>query len=483
MLGSPVGSRRGTRGGSRRLRRCSVGLVAVLALGACSSSSAGSGAAKPDGGGAGKSSCPVDALAKANGPVSITFWHGLNRANEETLQKLVNQFNDQQTKVTVKLVNQTGYEDILRKWVTGLGTDELPDLGQMEDTATQQMIDTESIVPVADCIKADRYDTSDFVERVLERYTVDGKLYPMPFNVSNPVLYYDKNAFRSAGLDPEKPPATLADIRADSVKIKASGYEAGFGLKLNPWYLEQWASKADQLFVNNENGRKGRATKVLFDDAVGQATFAWMKDMVDSGLARTNPDGGPNGFDNLLGIRSKVQAMTIDSSASLGTISQVFASGESGGVDLGVAPMPGPRGSGGVLVGGGALYMSKSSAPEKIAATWEFVKFLVSPATQATFAAGTGYVPIRKSSVKEQVLLAQWAASPGYKVAYDQLLSGKDDVATAGPVIGNYAGVRDAVRDAETKMLAEGGDPKAAIKAAAAAATAAIQDYNTRIGK
>ena len=462
-----------------------LGCVAVFALGACSSSSGGSkaGSGSPVGGSpsGGANACPVAALDKAKGPVTITFWHGLNRANEESLQRLVTKFNARQTKVKVDLINQTGYEEILRKWVGGLGTGDLPELGQMEDTATQQMIDTQSIVPMSDCIKADKYDSSDLVDRVVERYTVNGKLYPMPFNVSNPVLYYDKNAFRAAGLDPEKPPTTLAEVKADSAKLKNAGYQTGFGLKLNPWYLEQWASKANTLFVNNENGRKARATKVQFDDATGQATFAWMKDMVDSGLARTNPDNGPNNFDNLLGIRSKVQAMTIDSSAALGTISQVFAGGESGGVDLGVGAMPGPSGSGGVLVGGGALYMSKKSAPEKIAATWEFVKFLVQADTQATFAAETGYVPIRKSSVKDPVLLAQWAKEPGYKVAYDQLLSGKDDVATAGPVIGDYAGVRDVVRDAETKMLSEGTDPKTAIKAAAAAASKAIQDYNARV--
>ncbi len=467
-----------------RLRLPSVIVVAALAVGACSSSGSSGKAdgGKADGGNA-ANACPVAALARASGPVTITFWHGLNRANEESLQRLVVKFNGQQTKVKVDLVNQTGYEEILRKWVGGLGTGDLPELGQMEDTATQQMIDTQSVVPVGDCIEADEYDASDLVERVVERYTVNGKLYPMPFNVSNPVLYYDKVAFRAAGLDPEKPPATLAEVKAASVKIKALGYQSGFGLKLNPWYLEQWASKADTLYVNNENGRTARATKVEFDDATGRATFAWMKDMVDSGLARTNPDTGPNNFDNLLGIRPQVkaQAMTIDSSAALGTISQVFASGESGGVELGVGPMPGPSGAGGVLVGGGALYMSKKSAPEKIAATWEFVKFLVQADTQATFAAETGYVPISKESVKDAVLLAQWAKEPGYKVAYDQLLAGKDNVATAGPVIGDYAGVRDVVRDAETKMLAEGTNPKAALSAAAAAATKVIQDYNARV--
>ena len=167
-----------------------------------------------------------------------------------------------------------------------------------------------------------------------------------------------------------------------------------------------------------------------------------MKDMVDSGLARTNPDDGPNNFDNLFGIRSKVNGMTIDTSAALGQISVVLQSGEGGGVELGVGPMPGPSGTGGVLVGGGALYMSKKSSPEKIAATWELMKFLVRGDTQATFAAGTGYVPIAKSALDEQVLKDQWAKEPGYRVAYDQMLAGKDDQQTAGPVIGDYAGVR-----------------------------------------
>ncbi len=483
ILGSvpPVRSR------VRRRGRTALGLaaVAILALGACSgSSSPKRGGGKGDGNGSsGANQCPVAALAKATAPVEITFWHGMNRKNEEAIQTLANEFNTSQNKVKVTLVNQTGYEDILRKWVAGLGTGDLPELGQLEDTATQQMIDTQSVVPVADCIAADKYDTSDFIDRILGRYTVDDQLYPMPFNVSNLVLYYDKNAFRAAGLDPEKPPATLDEITADSEKIKAAGYQTGFGLKINPAYLEQWASGSGTLFVNNSNGRKGRATAAKFADQTGQTAFAWMKDMVDSGLARTNPDSGPNVADNLVGIRSKVQGMTIDSSGALGTISQVFAAGESGGVELGVGPLPGIKRAGGGLVGGAALYMSNKSAPEKIAATWAFVKFLVQADTQAKFAAATGYVPIRKSSADEQALIDQWAKEPGYKVAYDQLLGGQDSIATAGPVIGDYAGVRDIVRDAMTKMLSQGTDPKQAVTQAEKDSTAKIQDYNTRIGQ
>ena len=106
------------------------------------------------------------------------------------------------------------------------------------------------------------------MQRVLDRYTVDDVLWPMPFNVSNPVFFYDKNAFRAAGLDPEKPPTTLDEVQGRGAEDqgRCRDYEAGFGMKLDPWYLEQWSAKADKLYVNEENGRKARATKTVFDN-------------------------------------------------------------------------------------------------------------------------------------------------------------------------------------------------------------------------
>ncbi len=460
------------------LRVLGVGLAGALTMAACGGGGGGSNAPTASS----LPKCPLDALAKAKKPVEVTFWHALTRANEETLQRLTDQFNASQKNVSVRLVNQIGYKENLEKFRAGLGGTALPDLIQVEDTATQQMIDTQAVLPAQSCVKADHYDTSDYLQRVLDRYTVKGVLWPMPFNVSNPVLYYDKNAFRAAGLDPESPPATLDEVKADALKIKDAGYTAGFGMKLDPWYLEQWSAKANQLYVNQENGRKARATAVAFDDAAGQEIFTWMADMVSSGAAKTNSADGPSQYDNLLGIRSKDVGMTIDSSGSLGTISQVLSTpGEGGGVELGVAAMPGPPGKGGVLVGGGALYIVKKSVPAKQAAAWEYLKFLDSPQAQADFAAGTGYVPIRKSSIDLPAIQQLWRTTPGYKVAYDQLVSGADDVATQGPVIGAYQAVRDSVLAGEQEMFTQGKAPAAALKSAADLSNRAMQEYNSRV--
>jgi len=464
-------------------------LAAAVALvaSACGGGGGGGGTKTTGTAGPGKAAlaaCPIGSVVKAAKPVRIVMWHSMTRANEEELKRLTDRFNAQQSDVQVSLVNQTSYRDTLTKYRSGLSSGDLPDLVQLEDTTVQQMVDTQSVLPVQSCIDAEHTDLSDYLPRVLDRWSLNGVRWAMPFNISNPVLYYNKAAFRKAGLDPNVGPATLDDVRNVAQKLKQSGVASPFGLKVESWYLEQWMAKANQLYVNNDNGRKARATQVLFDSNDGRTIFGWMAAMVRDGLAATNPNQGPGEFDNLLGIGNGRLAMAIDSSAALGTISQVLAGGQYKGVELGVAPMPGPASAtgGGINVGGAALYISKRSAPEKQEAAWRFAKFLTQPDVQAEFAAATGYIPMRVSSATMPAIQQQWAKSPGYKVAYDQLTSGPNTVATQGPAIGDYQGVRDAVIDAENSMFSQGRPPDQALAGAAKNANGAIQAYNARVG-
>ncbi len=371
------------------------------------------------------------------------------------------------------------------KYKAGLTTGDLPDIVQLQETEQQQMIDTQTVLPASACAKADHYSFSDFLPRVISYFTVQRRQYGMPFNTSGPVLIYNKKAFSTAGLDPEKPPATLDEVRATAEKLKAAGVAAPLGLKTDPGYLEHWMAMANRLYVDHGNGRQARATKTVFDTPTGLHVFSWLSGMVKDGLATTNPDLGNGTFDDLLGIRSGSHAMAFDTSSVLGTITSVLAAGNDPNLEIGVAPMPAPgakAAKGGVLVQGGGLFIVNKSAHEKQAAAWKFLKFLDQPANMTTWAIGTGYLPIRQSSADSAAMQDYWAKNPTYKVAYDQLLNGPSDIATAGSVIGDNSGVRDAVRDAENSMFLEGKDPKAALAAAAQNATTAIDDYNNRIG-
>ena len=115
----------------------------------------------------------------------------------------------------VNLVNQIDYEQTFSKYKAGLSSGDLPDIVQLQETDQQQMIDTQTVLPASVCAKADKYSFSDFLPRVISYFTVQGTQYAMPFNTSGPVLYYNKKAFTAAGLDPNTPPTTLDDVRAD----------------------------------------------------------------------------------------------------------------------------------------------------------------------------------------------------------------------------------------------------------------------------
>ncbi|HET9733262.1 MAG TPA: ABC transporter substrate-binding protein [Acidimicrobiales bacterium] len=451
-------------------------LVAGMALGACGGAGGG-GSTSATSGGAKLPACPVSALASARTPVQITMWESMSQANGEALTALTDQFNSSQSAIHVSLVNQTSYDDTFSKFTAGLANGQLPDLAQMEDINLQQVVDAKAALPVQSCIDATSYSEADFVPRTVRYWTVAGVQWAMPFSVSNPVLIYNKASFTKAGLDPEKPPVSLADLAADAAALHKAGQP--MGLKLDPWHLEQWSALAGQLYANNDNGRSKRATAVAFDNPTGLSIFTTLSHMVSSGDAVTNPTTGPSQYDNLLGIAQGKYGMTIDTSAVLGTVYQLLPQYK--GVELGVAPMPGRSGGGGVLVGGSALYILAKD-PAKQAAAWKFMTFLDQPDSQAYWAAHTGYVPVRQSSAAQSVLKAAWASEPGLQVAYQQLLDGGSGPAASGPVIGAYNDVRAAVLNAEQSMYLSGVAPQKALDAAKAAADQAITGYNQRIG-
>jgi sn-glycerol 3-phosphate transport system substrate-binding protein len=428
--------------------------------------------------------CPVDALDDARKRVEITFWHIQGAKNEEVLQDLVRTFEASQERVRVKLVNQVSYPDVFEKYKAGLDTGRLPDLVQLEETTVQSIVDSQSTVPIEACVDADDYDLTDFVPRAIAYYTTEGVLRAMPWTVSNPVLLYDKAAFRRAGLDPEDPPATFEEVREYSRQIVDTGAAGhGISLRTEAYFNEFFYAKSGRPYVNNGNGRQSRATKALLDNRTGLQIWKWWHDMVESGLALDT--GSQEGsIDHLLAIGNGEAAMTIDASGVLGPVFDVLSTGQYEHVEPGVGPLPANGPGGGVPVGDASLWIPESSSPAKQAAAWELVKFLSAPEQQAAYAVGSrgGYIPIRESSLEDPALAQMWAENAELRVPYDQLAAGPTNPATVGSVIGDYRGVRVAVRDALTRMLLGDQSPKAALRQAQRDADDAIAEYNERIG-
>ena len=470
----------------RRPITISLSLLTVLSLSAaaCGGGGGGDDAApgpSPDGV-TDPSRCPVDALDAADGPVDITFWHAMTASNETTLQAMVKDYNGSQDKVHVKLVFKGTYDETLEGYRAAARGTDLPNLVQLEETAIQQLVDSETAIPAAACIAASDFDTSDILPRVLDEFTVGDVLWPMPFNTSNPVLYFNKRAFTEAGLDPADPPTTLAELKdASRAIVDAGAAHQGFALEMQSWYLEQLFATSGEPIVDQGNGRDARATEALLDGDAGRAVFTWAGEMLSEGLA-ANVGRNPGGQDAFLAIASGDAAMTLGTSAALGSIYDVLASNPdlASKVDLGVAPMPtiAGGGAGGVNVGGAALWLVDTGTDAEKAATWDFTSWLTLPAQQARWHVGTGYVPISKQAAEDPSVTQLWAERPGFRVAFDQLAASQGP---AGPVLGGYHAFREAVTQG-LERVADGSDPLESLTQADAEATAGMADYNRRVG-
>lgn len=434
--------------------------------------------------------CAVDALDDNpdGGPVEVLFWHGWTGETDTAIEALTEAYNASQSRVRVKLEPQGSYDETFDKYIQS-GQGGRPDLVGLPEYYVQQMIDSESTIPVGACIEADGFDASPLRESVLATYNVAGVQWAMPFNLSNPVLYYNRAMFTAAGLDPDLPPLSLDDLREYSQAIVDSG-TAPYGIAIDSgysafggWVIEQWLANAGELYADNENGHTAPATRVLYDSAVGVGLLTFAQEMVQDGLA-FYVGGNASGQDNYLKLadRSEPAAMTVGSSATLATVKVAIDGGLIPGItsaDIGVGPLPSPTGSPTSLVGGASLYIMADHGDPTAAATWDYVKFLVSAQAQSDWAAATGYVPIREDAVALEPLASTYVDDPRFKVAYDQFLGTPDEPALRNAILGPQREVRVETARAVAIVL-EGGDVQTALSEAAARSNALIAEYNAR---
>ncbi len=433
--------------------------------------------------------CPTDALDTATGTVEITFWTGMTGPLAEALQAITDEYNASQSKVKVSLVSDS-YEGTADKYLRA-SQDSRPDLVQMPEYMVQAMVDTESTVPVGKCIEASGFDMSQFLPTALTAYSTQGMQWGMPFNVSNPVLYYSKKAFIAAGLDPDKPPTSLDELREISQALVDSGVvKYGLALDTGPdsgggWYIEQWFCKAQEFYTDGDNGRTNRATKVLYNNQTGVDLMTYLQGMINDGLA-VDIGANESAQDDLLKIADETApaAMAIHTSAALRGALDILESGvfpQLLAEDLGIGVMPGPDGKPGALIGGASLWPVNSGDPVRIAATWDFLSYLVSAESQSQWATDTGYIPVRTDAVEVEPYKSTLVADPRFGVAYDQLKASPDALTSAGPVAGPLREMRVVLADAIARVF-DGEDVATALADAAEQANILISNYNASNG-
>jgi len=425
-------------------------------------------------GGSGSKAKPAKKFElQAGEKVKVTFWHAMGGKNGEAVQSLVDQFNKSQDKVQVEASYQGSYDEALQK-LKASGPNG-PTLIQVYEIGSRFMIDSGLITPMQGFIDADTFNTKSFEQNILSYYTFDGQLYSMPFNTSTPIMYYNKTAFKEAGLDPEKPPKTFEEFADYAKKLtKKNGNDTRYGASIAwyGWFFEQLLAVQGVHYVDNDNGRKAKATKAIIDSKEGQKITDWLKGMVDAGSAANL---GRKTSETQAAFQAGRIAMTFDSTAVVSTM----LSGVNGKFEVGTAFLPRPADAkGGVIIGGASLWITNLKPEKEQWAAWEFVKWLGSPEIQGKWHTLTGYFPIRAEAYDQEIVKEYHKTRPQYKTAIEQLRASKINPATQGAVIGVFPQARQVVEAAMENVVLGKATSADALKAAAAEITTSIENYN-----
>jgi sn-glycerol 3-phosphate transport system substrate-binding protein len=434
---------------------------------------------------------PTGAFAKTE----IHFWHAMTGQLGEALEAQVKEFNAGQADFEVKPLRKGSYAETLTAAIAAYRQKNPPHLVQVFEVGTQTMMLSGAVYPVHELMQQNeiRIDWNDFIKPVVGYYTKGGKLYSMPYNSSTPIFYYNKDAFKKAGLDPAKPPKTWTEVEAYAKKIIGAGAaKCGFSTGWPSWTMvENMHATHDQPFASKNNGFDAvegvelMITREFGQKHIGQLA-AWQKDNIYSygGRAGTADPKFMNGD----------CAMYIQSSALIGGFTRSVK------FDWGTGELPhwgAPYRKATSIIGGATLWVLKGKPQAEYRGVAKYLEFLAKPEQQMNWHVSTGYLAISNTAVKNLEQGYHFVRHPNQYTAFAQLtglpatppaaLADKkaappkpERVATpnsSGLRLGNFVQIRDVIESELENVFGGKKTTKQGLDDAVAKSNALLKDF------
>jgi multiple sugar transport system substrate-binding protein len=373
-----------------------MGLLLLLLSVALAACGAGANEAAPSGSGGA-------AASQSSEPVEIEFW---NIWGGELIDSLVNEYNSSQSKVKVKAVFvQNSYEGIVEKLQVQAAAKKLPDIVSNGLLYTRFANDVMHAVPLEPFIERDGYDMSDFFPTMLSLgKNEQGQLIGLPYGISTPILYYNADHFRAAGLDPDNPPQTWEEF-PNVAKQLTQGAHYGASVPIDFGWLYQALMETYGGSMMSADGRT-----VVLDSEASVNAVRMVADMVNKDKSMP-----------LLQLQQTFESMAkgdvsmlVNTTAGLG---QILPTAQ---FDLRTAPFP-TYGGKRIVPAGGANLMIFTQDPVKQEAAWDFMKFLSDPKRSVQISKSTGYMVSRQSALDDPEMQKFLEENPDYKATYEQI--------------------------------------------------------------
>ncbi len=383
------------------------------------------------------------------------------------VDKLVSEFQAENPDIQIKAIYSGNYSDTMTKAMTALKGGNPPHLSVILSTEIYTLIDNEAIVSFDELVTTpeEKQWLDSFYPALMENSRTGGKTWSIPFQRSTIVMYYNKDAFRKAGLDPEMPPATWDDMVEMGKKLVAkddSGKVTQWGIEIPSTGYPYWMFGA-LCRQNGEVLMNGEGTEVYFQNpGVVEALEFW------KALGYTH-EVMPKGTIEWGTLRSDfLEQKTAIMWHSTGNLTAVK---KNASFDFGVAMLPAKK-ERGTPTGGGNFYIFKQTTPEERAAALKFIKWMTQPVRTAQWSIGTGYLGTRPDAYETQVLKDYVKDFPAAAVARDQLT-----YATAELSVHENGRVYKIVNDAIQSVLTGAKTSEDALKAAQKQASRILKRY------
>jgi sn-glycerol 3-phosphate transport system substrate-binding protein len=411
-----------------------AGLAAAVALAAAGTSTAPT-AASPAGG---------PALVAQASRIPLEFWHGLRGPLGEALESIVAGFNASQPRYQVNATFKGSYPETMVAAIAAFRAGNAPHIVQMFEVGTATMMAAKgAIKPVHELMREAGipFDPSIYLPAVRSYYSdAAGRMVSLPFNTSTPVLWYNKDAFRRAGLNPDAPPKTWNEVRAAAQRIRAANAApCGLSTAWPTWVqVENFGAIHDVPFATKANGFEGTDAELTLNHPLYVRHLQFLLDMLREGTFKY---GGRDAAGDALGPSGECAMLTASSA--------LFARYQrEAKFDWGVTFLPyyddvkgAPKNS---IIGGASFWVM--TAPRRTAEEYrgvaEFFRYVSSPEASAKWHMETGYVPITFTGAQLARATGFYQRNPWAEIPIQQLTRTPPTRNSRGLRLGNLVEIR-----------------------------------------
>ena len=386
----------------------------------------------------------------AQAQTEIQWWHSMTAVNGEWVNDLAKDFNASQKDYKIVPTYKGTYSESMTAAIAAFRAGNAPNILQVFEVGTATMMASKNaIVPVGKVMKdaGENFDPKAYISAVAGYYTApSGEMLSFPFNSSTTVFYFNKDAFKAAGLDTTKAPSTWPEVALAAGKLKASGHKCPLTLAWQTWtQLESFSAWHNVEFATKGNGMQGMDARLKVNSPLHVRHIENLANMSKQGLFVYK------GRENIpeASLVSGECAMITTSSGFYGNVAKnaKFA--------WGIAPLPNypdvPGAPQNTVIGGASLWVMAGKKPDEYKGIAKFFTYISRPEVQSASHMRTGYLPVTTAAYNLTDKSGFYQKNPGTDVAVSQMIRKTTDK-SRGIRLGNYVQIRT-IEDEELEQV------------------------------